>query len=389
MNIKFNATQEQKDLVRLMGSNNKVESETAQEVFAALMSPVLSKVYNQADTTQFLYRQLAYGLDEDPSWPLDPLRNTGLGHFKFWAQTQPGGLASNLVSTNLEEIKFQTYQIDGAISYYKKWARKVRLDVLAMYFERLMQEVLHKTNTYAWNVFLIALAQATHSVRINNVASTGHVFASAAAGQFTLDDFNKLLTFFRRLNTSFSGGTPTEGVGKPTDIVISPELMEQFRAMAYNPINTQGGNRTAITANSQQSAGAVVALSDAERSSLFSSGGIPSFYGINVIELLELGPGQSYQTLFANYIGSTTLPYIGASGSSVQFVPSTNNLVIVLDASKPGAVRVIQTDNETGSVFTLSPDDQFVSRSGKIGNIGALNEGRAVLETRGMAALVV
>ena len=49
-----------------------------------------------------------------------------------------------------------------------------------------------------------------------------------------------MLTRAKRVNTSFVGGTPDARQGKGiTDIIVSPELVEELRAIAYNPINTK------------------------------------------------------------------------------------------------------------------------------------------------------
>lgn len=382
MKIKFENTPEQLELVRAMGSSNSVESRGAQEAFAALLAPRLGKFFLQADTTQFLYNQLTYTADSDPSFPLELFAEVPEGYFHIWSAGMPGGLPSNTVHQPIEEVKFTTYRMDSAWSILSKYARKMRLDIVAKALERLTQEVLLRTNHQAWSVILAALAQANHDFR---GTSTGHVFASQAATKFTLDDFSQLLTFFRRLNSSWVGGTPIGGASKPTDIIVSPEMVEKFRAMSYNPINTKAPNEIAAAADS-----GAVTLPDSERGQLWNSGGVPSFLGVNVIELLELGKSMDYQVLFQQFIGSTDLPRIGTGVASGEtFSASADELVIVVDATKDIGHRAIATDSDTGSVFSLEPDDQFLKRSGKIGWYGGLEEGRLVLDTRGLAALVV
>lgn len=389
MKIKFNANPEQLELIKAMGSKDRAVAEPAQLAFAQLMGPVLNHVYQQADTTKAFYTDWAFDPEDDPSLPLELFSRVGKGYFSITQQNLPGGLATNTVHQPIDEVKFQTYRLDSTVSFLQKYAKKMRLPIIAKAMERLLQEVLLKTNLAAWNVILAALAAASHSVTINAVTSTSHVFASQTAGEFTLEDLNRLLTYFRRLGASWNGGSPADGANKPTDLVLSPEIMQQLRSMAYNPINTRGGNRTAITANSQQSAGAVVALSDEQRSALFSSAGVPEFYGISITELLELGPSQDYQTLFSEYIGGTTLPYIGTSGSSVTYNSATQNLILVLDSSREAGIRPLATDPETNSAFNLEPDDQWVKRSEKIGYYGHISEARVFLDSRAIAGLVV
>lgn len=387
MKIQFDQkNKEQLQLIAQMGDKNPLVSQAANQAFAQLLAPALSHVYQQSDTTKFFYRDLPYRADDDPSFPLELFSEVQKGYFNVWSQSSPGGLATNDVYQPIEEVKFSTYGLDSAVSILAKYARLTRLPVLSKALERLMQEVLIKTNVTAWSVVLAALAQARHTI---NGASQGHVLQSTTSGSFTLNDYNKLMTFFRRLNASWVGGTPTNGASRPTDIIVSPEIMEQFRAMAYNPINTTGPNGLALSTTNAGSA-STVALPEAQRGALFQSGGVPSFYGINILELLELGKSQDYQVLFSQYMGSTTYGKVTTPTTLDQtFDSAADELIIVMDATKDFAYRAIATDADKGTVFSLEPDDQFVKRTGKIGWWGGIEEGRLVLDTRAIAALTV
>lgn len=397
MKITFSNTPEQNELVRAMGSRNEFESKAAQEAFAQLLATQLGYIYQQADTTKFLYEDFEYKQGDDPSFPLELFANVAAGYFSIWTNPMPGGVPTNNVVQSIQEVKFATYRLDSAWSLLAKYARTMRLDIIAKALERLLQEVLLKTNINAWSVALLALAQAQHTLgHAAGATPTGHVFRSATAGAFTLDEFNKLLTFFRRVNGSWNGGTPVGGGGRPTDMIMSPEMMQYIRAMSYNPINTTAANKVAITANSQQSAAAVVTLPEAQRAQVFGSGGVPQFYGINIMELNELGFNQDYPVLFGSYANAAGSQYasniplqgIGAANGAT-FNPATDELVVVVDATKQLGMRAIGTDADTGSIFSLEPDDQFTKRSGRIGWNGGIEEGRMFVESRSLAALVV
>jgi len=385
MKIQFKETPKQLELVAQMGSKDSTVAQRAQHAFAALMGKPLGHVYQQADTTKFLYQDMPFRADDDPSFPLELFAQVPEGYFSIWSAPMPGGVPTNTVHQPIEEVKFSTYRLDSAWSILAKYARQMRLPIIAKALERLLQEVLLKTNHQAWTVFLAALAQAQHEIK---GVTRGHVFTTDTAGKFTLDDFNHLLTYFRRLNAAWTGGTPVNSAGRPTDIIVSPEIMEKFRAMAYNPINTKAANEVAIAAASDASSAATVTLPEAERSRIYNSGGVPEFLGINVLQLNELGKDMDYQVLFEQYIGSTALTKFDGTGST-DFNPSTNELVIVVDASQDLAYRAIAKDSDTGSTFSLEPDDQFFKRSGKIGWFGGIEEGRLVTETRPIAGLVI
>ena len=56
-----------------------------------------------------------------------------------------------------------------------------------------------------------------------------------------------MITRSKRIVTSFVGGTPDARSGKGvTDIICSPEVVEELRAIAYNPINTKGASQFGV-----------------------------------------------------------------------------------------------------------------------------------------------
>ena len=81
---------------------------------------------------------------------------------------------------------------------------------------------------------------------VANATTNGkaHVQKNEVAGKFTLADMNDLLTLAKRINTSWIGGTPTTRAKGLTDLVCSPESVQDIRAMAYNPINSQDADGT-------------------------------------------------------------------------------------------------------------------------------------------------
>ena len=120
--------------------------------------------------------------------------------------------------------------LDSAVSFDKKYAAKSRLDVVGKTFTRVAQEILLKQERTSANLLLGTLAD-TQS------AGTSHVITSAATGRFLLADLNSLITRSKRVNESWSGGTPLTKRSGVTDLLVSPEVVEDIRGMAYNPIN--------------------------------------------------------------------------------------------------------------------------------------------------------
>lgn len=384
MKLKFSNTPEQVELVKAMGSKDTLKSMQAQETFAALLEPLIGEQYLVADETGMIFRDIPYAEDSDPSLPLDLFVDQVEGLFTITSQTMAGGLPSNSVSNPVQELKFNTYRLDSQISYLKKWAAKSRLDVVAKSIERLLQEILLKAKDNAW----VTAFYGAPATSFPQIGGRSNMPTTTTNGTLNLQDINFLFTYFRRLGASWSGGTPVGGSQTPTDMFLSPEQMQRIRSFAYNPVNTLGANNVAGTQYS-----GVITAPDEYRKAVFEAAGTPEFFGVNLIELLELGISQRYTNLFSGILsaaGNPALPSVDLTSASTEtFAAGTNDLIIAIDAKKDFAWRPIATDTDTGSVFELLPDNQFLIRSEKIGTYGAVEEGRVITDYRPLVFLSV
>lgn len=372
---------DQVELIKAMGSKNKVVAAQAQESFAELMSPIVSEQYKVAGTSQLFYRNDTYTKGTNPTIPLDLLVGKDESYLSIWTPgPNPGGAPTNTVQIAPEEFPILPYKLETAISWLKKWASESRLNVVSKVVERLFEEILLKSEDNAFYVLLAALVGSTNP----NSTNLGNLRASTTAGQFTLDDLNKLFTAFRRTSPSWAGGTTAGRSTFPTDLVMSPEIFEKIRSFAYQPINTVGANFIAATANSPG-----ITLPDAERGNLFTAAGTPNFFGTNITVIDEFGPTQRYNTMFASLIGSTAIPVITGSAATRTFANATNDLIIAVDATKDSAWKLMASDADNGNVLQLEADDQFIKRSQKIGSWGGVEEARVVTETRNLFGIIV
>lgn len=374
MKIKFEKTPEQVELVKAMASSNKVDALEAQDAFAAFISPVIQEVLLQAGTAAAIYEDMSYNEDDSPSIPVDLYYGETEGTFAVWQQTVAGGLPTQQIGT-FQEIKVSTYPLDSAISFDKRYVRKCRLDVIARGLERLSNDVLIKQERNAWYVVLKMLADAATLGR-------DHVFRAASAGDFQVDDINKALTLLKRLNAAYNGTTPVGNEGRGlTDLYVSPEIMEQVRGFAYNPVNVKqapgvvGGNDA-------------IPLTDSVRDRIFSAGGMADIWGVSLHELLELGVGRKYNTLFDEIAGTKNFAKADGTGSAA-FNGSNSQILVGIDRSRRSFIRTLAVNAETGGSFTLKPDDQFLARSGKVGFYGGLEEGRVGLDAKAVAGIIV
>ena len=357
MKITLKRTEEQVELVKAMASRNREVAYEAQMALAEFIGPVLAEVVNQAPTLSNLFTNFQFNDMDSPSIPLDLYYDvTAPDYVKVYSTSVPGGLPTNTVTPTASEMKFTTYRLDSAVDFDKRYAAKSRLDVVGKSFTRIAQEILLRQESTSANLILGALFGA----ETNGVAHT----QAANGTTLILDDFNKLLTKAKRINTAWTGGTPEGRIKGITDMIMSPEAVQGLRAMAYNPINTNTGPAGGTGTDG-------IAATDEMRNAIYQNAGIPEFYGISIMEINELGAGQKFTNVWTG---------LGGAGT---------DLVIGLDRSRESLFRAVALDSETGSEFTLLADDQYSIRQQKIGYYGSLEEGRMILDDRVLTGITL
>jgi hypothetical protein len=379
MKITIKRTEDHLALIKQMGSNNREEAYEAQAAVASLMGPVISEVINNAPSISNLFTTMTFGADDNPSIPLDIFHDvTDEDFIQVYSQQVAGGLPYSQVFPAHNELKFSTYSLDSALAFDKKYAKKARLDVVAKTFTRMAQEILLKQERTAFNVLATALIKGDST----SGAKGDHIIGSTGESKFTLDDFNRLITKSKRINASFSAGTPVTGtkVGL-TDLLVSPEMVQELRSMAYQPVNTRSGAVASSGATS-------IAAPEDLRAQLYSAAGLPSFYGINIIEILELGIGQRFNTIFNTIVGLESATVIGG-GNSGTFSASDDEILIGIDRSRESLIRPVVLDEGTSDQLAIMVDDQFSVRQNKVGYYGKLEEGRICINDKALMGLVV
>lgn len=378
MRIKLKNTPEQVELIKALGSKNRLVAAEAAEAFAAFLGPVIQRVILQAGTASQIYTDAPFDENDSPSYPLDLYyQELNNGYVSVWSQTLAGGLPSAQDVSAIQEVKIATYRLDSAVSINKRYARQARLDVIAKLVERMSQEVLVKQERNAWAVILKALGEA--STTPQGGSALKHYTEAGTLGQFKLDDLNKLMTRVKRINESWAGGTPADPYSTGlTDLYVSPEIKENIRSFAYNPLNTVAPDGSAATSSTVG-----IPLSDNMRDEIYRSAGMQEIYGVNIVELIELGKSKKYNILFDNYI--TNLP----TTTGTAFNPGVHQILVGVDNTKGALIRPIATTSETGSQFNVQPDDQFLQRTDKTGFYGSMEEGRICIDARALSGIIV
>ena len=188
----------------------------------------------------------------------------------------------------------------------------------------MSQEILIKQERNAWAVILKALANSssTNSTAANN----GHILATNQESKFSVADISRLMTHMKRISASFANGTadPSDSFGL-TDLYVSPEVLEQIRGFAYNPLNTV--NDTV----------GVMGLPDGVREGVWRGAGMSEIYGVAIHDLVELGRNKKYNTLFSSFAQNGIAH---DSGTKVG-LQSTNFNDAAADASAAASLKLV------------------------------------------------
>jgi hypothetical protein len=381
MKITLKNTPEQVELVKAMASRNRDVAYEAQTALAEFIGPVLAEVINNAPALSNLFTTLQYNADDNPSIPLDLYFDVAdEDYVQVYSQSRAGGLPTSEVLPTSAELKVATYSLDSAVSFDRRYAAKSRMDVVAKTMTRVAQEILLKQNTISANVVLKALAQAF-------TGNALHLEEAAAIKRFVLADLNRMFTRAKRLSSSFVGGTPDARTGRGlTDIIVSPEIVEELRAIAYNPINTKNAPVGGTAADGIQTHPDIAAQA-------FNAAGAPEFYGISVIELSEFGgsglggSSRKFNDIFVTH-QSGNIPLAGGASGNQAFA-GDDELVLGIDRSRESLLRPVAVDAENGGEFNLIADDQYSIRQSKIGYFGSIEEGRIVVDDRALVGTAV
>ena len=378
MKITLKRTPEQVELIKAMASRNRKVAYEAQVALAEFIGPVLAEVLNNAPTVSSLFQSLQFDADDNPSIPLDLYYDIAdEDYVKVWSQSHAGGLPSSQVLPTVSELKVATYTLDSAVDFDRRYAAKSRMDVVSKTFTRVAQEILLKQDRTSATLVMSSLAGAT--IKSSPLDGDVQVFRTVTADTVLIDDFNKLMTLAKRVNTSWIGGTPATRTRGITDIVCSPEVVGSIRAMAYNPVNT-----TAVPDTSEST---VLPAPEQLRNELYQNAGLDSFMGVNILEFNEFGKGQKFNTLFDNAAGTTSYKTFAGARAN-QFAGASDEIIVGVDRTRDSLMRVVATDPDSQSEMNLVADDQYSIRQNKIGYFGQIEEGRIVLDNRVLLGLI-
>ena len=116
---------------------------------------------------------------------------------------------------------------------------------------------------------------------------------------------------------------------------------------------------------------------------------IANIFGINIVDLQELGVGQKYNTLYETFSDSAGLAgavnEAGATTTTAFNDSSSHEVIIGVDASREALIRPVARNADSGATFSALPDDQYSQRADKTGFYGSVEEGRVCIDARVLA----
>jgi hypothetical protein len=157
-------------------------------------------------------------------------------------------------------------------------------------------------------------------------------------------------------------------------------MVEELRAMAYNPVNTAAAPVGGSPADGQMAP-------EALRQELYSAAGLPSFYGINIMEINQMGVGQLFNKLFGAIVASEGATVAGGGGGT--WTTADDEILIGIDRSKDSLIRPVVVGEGSPSEFQVLVDDQFSVRQNKVGYYGKVEEGRICIDNTALIGLAV
>ena len=378
MKIKLKEKPEHIALIKAMGSNDVDKSREAMTIFANLVGPLAKRVLDETNVVDSLYDQLNVGEFEPRTIPLDDYHDiSSPDHVRVTYSSRPGSLAQSQL-TGADDVPFATFWITAAISFFRRYLRAGRLSHAEKGIQKMINEVRYKLKIQGVQPILDMVGNVETNDRF-------HVIRSETANQLVLHDFNRLQTLASRIVTSQFGGTPDGSVGRGVDtLLMSPEMVQEIRAIAYEPMNTRAGSIGA-----SETSNTSLAAPESLRQAVYGAAGIPSIYGTTIIQLNEMGVGQEFNSLFDALSGSNAFEGHGGSGTAA-FNGDNEELVLgIARNTNNGFLKINIEDSESGSTFNARPDDQFVTREGKVGMYGTSEQGYIAIEPRNVFGLIV
>lgn len=312
-------TEESRKLLQATAQNND-EGYEYRKAFAQTLEQAWRRGVLEPELLDGIYTKMIVQHGSEIKLPLDFYGASQEGQFKAFVVPREGRIQERIIEG--DEIRVPTYKIANSVSWDLDYARDGNWNIIARAIEVFVNGFTQKLNDDGWHTILYCAAQ-------NSVFND----ADATSGVFTKKLITELQTGIKRL----TGGRG----GRVTDLYISPEAMADIRNFSYTTVDDVTLRNLLITPEN----------------------GVPSFFGVRIHELEELGVGQEYQTYLTGTVGASM-----AAGDA-EFVVALNL------KDRDSFIMPVREDMQMW-------DDPELHRSMRAGVYGWMEVGFAALDTR-------
>lgn len=306
-------------------SLNEVEASKAQFEFVKALELPLRKGIMSGDLIGGIFEMQDFSNVRFVEYPLDFLTPGSEADYVAYVIPNCGYIPQNAVQG--DSVTVPTYMIGNSIDWCLKYAKDANWNIVDRAIEVFRDGFVKKINDDAVHA-LIAAGMDRNVIVYDSAASSG---------QFTKRLVSVMQTFMRR---NSGGNSASTGRGSLTDLIISPEAMEDIRNWNIDQVD------------------------EVTRRQIFTSAdGLTSIFGVRLRAWDELGEGQEYQLYYENVLGGT-LP------------PNKVELVLGLDLSRNDSF--VMPVRQELQMF----NDPGLHRQMKAGVYGWMELGVAVLDIR-------
>lgn len=306
-------------------SFNEVEASKAQFEFVKALELPLRKGIMSGDLIGGIFEMQDFSNVRFVEYPLDFLTPGSEADYVAYVIPNCGYIPQNAVQG--DSVTVPTYMIGNSIDWCLKYAKDANWNIVDRAIEVFRDGFVKKINDDAVHA-LIAAGMDRNVIVYDSAASSG---------QFTKRLVSVMQTFMRR---NSGGNSASTGRGSLTDLIISPEAMEDIRNWNIDQVD------------------------EVTRRQIFTSAdGLTSIFGVRLRAWDELGEGQEYQLYYENVLGGT-LP------------PNKVELVLGLDLSRNDSF--VMPVRQELQMF----NDPGLHRQMKAGVYGWMELGVAVLDIR-------
>jgi hypothetical protein len=321
--LKANEVDKIKAVLRRIGSPNVNGSLQAQaELVQALQVPIRQGVTDGNIISQIFTTEV-FDAGVATEYPIHFYRQDNAADHVAYTIPAQGRIPQRQVQG--DSVTVPTYDVGNAIDILLRYAKEARWDVVSALLEVFRGGIIKKLNDDGWHTILQAAVD--RNVMVNDSA--------ASQGQFTKRLVSLMKLVMRR---NAGGNSMSTNRGKMTHLFISPEGLEDMRSWDVDEVD------------------------DVTRREIFVAGDgeYSKIFGVNLVDLDELGVDQEYQNYAEDVLGASV------AGSDNQFV-------IGLDLeNRDSFVQPIREE------LTIT-EDAYLHRERKWGIYGWMGTGFGVL----------